>query len=59
MFVQDGTLQNQDFLQFLSDADFPQIGKRPSTWQACVKTLKDEMTNRGYQSNNLSKHQCD
>lgn len=41
----DGTLQNQDLLQFLSDADFPQIGKRPSTWQDCVKALKDEMTN--------------
>lgn len=45
MFVQDGTLQNQDLLQFLSDADFPQIGKWPSTWQDCVKALKDEMTN--------------
>lgn len=45
MFVQDRTSQNQDLLQFLLDADFPQIGKQPSPWQDCVKALKDKMTN--------------
>ena len=41
--MQDGTSETLDLMQFLSDADYPSLGKRPSTWTDCVLALKDEM----------------
>jgi hypothetical protein len=32
-------------LEFLSDVDFPSLGKRPSTWEQCVLALGKEMAN--------------
>ena len=29
---------------YLSDADFPMLGKRPSSWHLAVKALRNEMT---------------
>lgn len=36
-------MQNQDLLEFLCDADFPRIKRRPRTWKQCVSALQDEM----------------
>lgn len=29
---------------YLSDADFPRLGKRPSSWYLAVEALRNEMT---------------
>ena len=38
-------MQEQNMLDFLSDADFTSLGKRPSQWKQCVLALGKEMAN--------------
>ncbi|KAK3729738.1 hypothetical protein QZH41_011199, partial [Actinostola sp. cb2023] len=42
---EDGTEENQDLMQFISDADFTNLNKRPSTWKDAVLALRREMAN--------------
>ncbi|CAH3187841.1 unnamed protein product [Porites lobata] len=40
----DGEVEEKDLFQYLSDADFPRLGKRPSSWLQAVEGLRNEMT---------------
>ena len=44
-FLQDGSFATEDMFGFLTDGDFPALGKRPKTWYDCVIGLRDEMAN--------------
>lgn len=44
-FLQDGLFATEDMFGFLTDGDFPALGKRPNTWHDCVIGLRDEMAN--------------
>ena len=44
-FLQDGSFATEDMFGFLTDGDFPALGKRPNTWHDCVIGLRDEMAN--------------
>lgn len=45
LFLQDGSFATEDMFGFLTDGDFPALGKRPNTWHDCVIGLRDEMAN--------------
>jgi hypothetical protein len=40
---QDGKTEVKDLFEYLSDADFPKLGKRPATWLEAVQGLQNEM----------------
>jgi len=40
----DGEIEEKDLFQYLSNADFPRLGKRPSSWLQAVEALRNEMT---------------
>ena len=44
-FLHDGSFATEDMFGFLTDGDFPALGKRPNTWHDCVIGLRDEMAN--------------
>ena len=44
-FLQDGSFATEDMFGFLTDGDFPALGKRPNTWHDCVIGRRDEMAN--------------
>ena len=44
-FLQEGLFATEDMFGFLTDGDFPALGKRPNTWHDCVIGLRDEMAN--------------
>ncbi|CAB4007120.1 Hypothetical predicted protein, partial [Paramuricea clavata] len=39
----DGKTEVKDLFEYLSDADFPKLGKRPATWLEAVQGLQNEM----------------
>ena len=43
--LQDGSVQEEDLMSFLSDTDFTSLKKRPKTWKECILALRNEMTN--------------
>jgi len=37
----DGEIEEKDLFQYLSNADFPRLGERPSSWLQAVEALRN------------------